>query len=65
MPIEYTLLRDKPLPFDICPKCGKPFKIFMRGQVQKPKRFLWIFWRRPYCAVICHRCKNIVGYEEP
>lgn len=63
MPIECTLLRDKPSPFVSCPKCGAfPFDPFLRGQVQS-------FWRRwlhmAYCCVICRGCKEIVGYEKP
>lgn len=63
MPIEYTLLKDKPAPLEACPKCNdQPFDPFMRGMVQ-------VWWRRtfgmPYCCVICSRCKKIVGYEKP
>jgi hypothetical protein len=29
-------------------------------------RALWLFGRmRPWCAVICAKCKDIVGYEDP
>lgn len=65
MPIEVYLLRDAPEPLETCPKCGKPFESFMRGMVQRPTRWLWIGPRRPYCAVICRACKEIVGYEYP
>ena len=64
MPIEYALLKDKPLAMGKCPKCEARDPNFMRGLVQRPKRFLWIFWKRPYCAVICHECKEIIGWEE-
>lgn len=63
MPAEYTLLKDAPVSLEACPKCGaKPFKPFMRGQVQSTWRK---FWRRPYCCLICESCKEIVGYERP
>ena len=63
MPIEYTQLKDKPLPFDRCPKCGrKPFEAFWRGIVQST-------WRRlfglAYCCINCYDCQEIVGYERP
>lgn len=60
MPIEYELLKDKPYPFSVCPKCGKPF---LRGTIQRRKKK----WGKPqpYCALICSQCKEIVGHEEP
>jgi len=63
MPIEYTLLKDQPLKFEHCPKCGACAPDYMRGQVQRSKR-KW-FKDRLYCAVICHECKEIVGWEAP
>ena len=50
-----------------CPRCQrKPFEYFLRGQVVRPKRFLWFLGPiRPYCAIICRNCKNVVGYEMP
>jgi len=65
MPIEYELLRREPYAIEKCPKCGKLSPEFMLGQVQRSKRFLWILWHRPYCAVICHECKKIIGWESP
>ena len=66
MPIESAVLRFKPEPLDACPSCGqRPFRSFMRGQVQRRRRFLWVLWRRPYCAVMCEGCKAIVAWEEP
>jgi len=64
MPAEYLILKDAPSPIASCPKCGeKPFRPFMRGQVQRWP-FRWLFWgRRAYCALICWKCKDIVGYE--
>ena len=63
MPIEYTLLRDAPVVLETCPCCAEhPFVPFMRGQVQ---RYRWFGWVKAYCAVICSRCKEIVGYETP
>lgn len=62
MPVEVTQLRDAPYAREKCPKCGQAFPEFMRGEVQST-------WRRffglRYCAVICHRCKNIIGWEAP
>lgn len=62
MPIEYQQLRHQQLEMDKCPKCYEPCPDFMRGQVQS-------FWRRilgmKYCAVICRRCRDIVGWEKP
>ena len=69
MPIEFTQLKNAPSPLDSCPKCGvEPFEPFMRGQVQRAERtlFSWPpFKWRPYCALICYGCKDIVGYEAP
>jgi hypothetical protein len=62
MPIEYTLLKDKPIPLKDCPYCGEPFEPFLRGQVQSALRR---FFKRPYCALICWECKAVVGYEKP
>jgi predicted nucleic-acid-binding Zn-ribbon protein len=72
MPIESKLLEGTLPPFRRCPKCGaEPFDPFLRGQVQRgacgmrlKKTFPWIeFYEQPYCAVICWKCKEIVGYE--
>jgi endogenous inhibitor of DNA gyrase (YacG/DUF329 family) len=74
MPIEFALLLGQPLALSKCPKCGEPLNAtpghphepFMRGQVQRTRRALpWIWKTRPYCAVICYRCKEIVDWEEP
>jgi hypothetical protein len=64
MPIECSQLEGTRQPLDKCPRCGAyPFRAFMRGQVQRwPWKFL-LWGKRPYCAVICWECKNIVGYE--
>lgn len=67
MPIEAALLDGALVPITRCPICGEsPFRPFMRGQVQRPTRRLW-FWPfgdlRPTCALICWRCKEIVGWE--
>lgn len=62
MPIEYLLLKNAPYAREKCKRCGGPFPEFMRGIVQSR-------WRRllhlPYCAVICHKCKNCIGWEKP
>jgi hypothetical protein len=62
MPIEFVLLRNYPYAKEKCPKCGQMFPEFMRGQVQS-------WWRKAlrmkYCAIICHACKEIIGWEKP
>lgn len=62
MPIECEQLRNAPYAKEECPKCGERFPEFMRGQVQSG-------WRRAiglnYCAVICHGCKEVIGWEKP
>jgi hypothetical protein len=71
MPIEVTQLQDKPVPIESCPECGAtPFIPFLRGSVQRGTQPWWLAWRfwvtaptRPYCALICSTCKEIVGYE--
>ena len=45
-----------------CPKCGQPFPEFLRGQVQSSWRKLF---GMKYCAVICHKCKEVIGWEKP
>lgn len=70
MPVEVLLLRGEPVALEACPKCAaRPLEPFMRGQVQRwpwRLRFRWpwsFFEERPYCAVICWACKEIVGWE--
>ena len=65
MPVEAHILEQYPYPYERCPQCDAPFSVFLRGQVQRARRFLGVLWRRPYCAVICRACKEIVGWEEP
>jgi len=66
MPREYTALLNEPPPLAECPNCGAcPFEPFLRGLVQRAKRWLFIGPRRPYVAVICADCKEIVGHESP
>ena len=63
MPPEAGMLSDRPPPVDKCPACDRrPFDPFLRGHVQSGWRR---FWGRPYCAVICCHCKEIVGWEHP
>jgi ribosomal protein L34E len=68
VPIECELLEYRREPFGVCPQCGRIFESLMRGQVQRSKH-PWLgllFWiNRAYCAVICRRCKEIVGWEAP
>jgi formate dehydrogenase maturation protein FdhE len=62
VPIEAVMLLGKSEPVSKCPKCGaKPFRSFLRGQIQ---RFRWFGLRKKYCAVTCADCKEIVGYED-
>ena len=62
MPKEYEQLRRYPYAREKCPKCGTMFPEFQRGLVQSA----WRRWLRlPYCAVICHGCKEIIGWEKP
>jgi hypothetical protein len=72
MPKEVLYLQNLPSPIRACPKCGaQPFEPFLRGTVQRsPTKVLWSFrWpfislvSQPYCALICWKCKEIVGYE--
>lgn len=62
MPLEAETLRRYPYAREKCSKCGEPFPEFMRGQVQSTWRK---FFGLPYCAVICHRCKQVIGWEKP
>lgn len=71
MPIEVLLLERKPVPLNDCPKCGAPFVPAIRGVVQRSPWPWWAMliplsrWRRPHCALICNRCKDVVGWEAP
>lgn len=67
MPYEYLLLKGQPVQLQSCPNCGvAPFIPFLRGQVQRSSRPWYRPWhRRPYCALVCETCKEIVGYEDP
>ena len=73
MPWQVTVLatRDEILP--ACPLCdADPFRSALRGQVQRhplpwwKRPFYWLFREkdaRPYCAIICRDCMEIVGWE--
>ena len=76
MPWEAAALKNAPYPQVACPVCGVfPLEPFLRGQVQRAKRNLvvrWLGWLpipwlapRPYCAIICDKCHNVVGWEAP
>lgn len=72
MPIEYTLLKDQPIPVGMCPYCQAHLDssydrlCSMRGLVQRSRRPWWRLWStRPYCAVICPACLRIAAWEEP
>jgi hypothetical protein len=67
MPIEFLQLAGQPQPLKVCPLCeAHPFRAFLWGQVQRSPFKWWQLWgsHRPYCAVICEECKEIVGYED-
>ena len=59
---EYTQLQGAPYALESCKHCGAGFPEFMRGMVQSAWRRLFAI---PYCAVICHECKEIAGWEKP
>ena len=62
MPIEYEQLKDRPIPKTDC-LCGRVCgELFMRGIVQSWWRKIF---RLPYCAIICPKSKQIVGWEKP
>lgn len=75
LPIEAITLTDQEPPFSSCPSCHEAIRVgqifepgtpFMRGMVHRSKRPWYAPWRtRPYCAVICPHCKEIVGWEAP
>ena len=62
MPTESWLLKGAPHTVKKCKHCGAEHPDFLRGQVQSS-------WRRffglAYCAVICHKCKKLIGWERP
>jgi len=62
MPIECDQLRNAPYALERCKHCATLFPDFMRGQVQSALRR---FFGMRYCAVICHKCKQITGWEKP
>lgn len=72
MPIEASLLNGTKPPLERCPKCGaEPFDPFLRGMVhlsglraiKERLRCWWHGKEYAYCALICWKCKEIVGYE--
>jgi hypothetical protein len=66
MPIEASLLKDAPIEADKCPKCGhEPLELSWRGHFQRRKK-KWPWSKpRPYCAVICANCKEVIAWEDP
>ncbi len=66
MPKEAEQIKDAKVSLKSCPKCrALPFIPFMRGEIQRPTRKWLLGAKQPYCALICWRCKEIVGYENP
>jgi hypothetical protein len=69
MPIEVTELEDAPIPIPFCPRCGRTFRPFMRGEVHRSAISIAGLYHRitgkrfRHCALICSDCKWIVGYE--
>ena len=64
MPIEYTQLKNKPLPSITCQQCGmmNASDDDYRGLVQSGWRKLF---GRAYCAITCRYCRAIIGWEKP
>jgi hypothetical protein len=68
-PISALRLDGAPTGIETCPNCGAAFEPFLRGQVARDMRSPWRYIlgllgrRRPALALICRRCKEIVGYE--
>jgi len=66
MPIECKLLENAPVSLKKCPACGaEPFEPFLRGTVQRRRKKWFFFGDWDYCALICWKCKKIVGHESP
>lgn len=66
--IETELLCHEPVPLVLCPVCGaRPLEPWLRGRVQKTGvRRLWaLVTGGDYCALICSRCREVVGEERP
>jgi len=62
VPKEYLILKERLPALEICPKCNIENPDFLRGQVQSGIRKLFFM---PYCAIICHGCHSIIGWEKP
>jgi hypothetical protein len=74
MPVEASLLKNQPVEAKQCPLCKhEPLELMMRGLVHRRKWSFSFEWpllmrfqgHRPYCAVICANCKEIIAWEEP
>lgn len=70
MPIEVLTRAGEPAPLEQCPRCGAaPFVPFLRFMVARDTLSPWRALlrlcgkARPAFALICHECKDIVGYE--
>jgi hypothetical protein len=60
---KYLVLNSLVESYHQCPNCGhEPFESFMRGLIV---RFAWFGFRKKIWAVICYKCKDIVGWEDP
>lgn len=59
---EASALEGAPYALEKCKHCGTEFPESMRGEVQSPVRK---FFRMRYCAVVCHHCNEITGWESP
>jgi len=60
MPKEFLTYRNREEIYLTCPKCQEPFEHFLRGLVQSFFRQITF---RPYVAIICRSCKEIIGWE--
>ena len=65
MSIECAQLRNVAEPHKRCPACGFRFRAFLRGQVQRDMLWMWLGPLRPYCRVMCRKCKTPVSWEMP
>lgn len=66
MPIEFSMLGKQKQPVIQCKNCGNfTNDPYLRGLIQRSKRWFWIGPKRDYCAIICAFCDSIKGWESP
>lgn len=59
---EAEQLEGAPYALEECKHCGEGFPESMRGEIQSSIRK---FFGMKYCAVVCHYCNQITGWEQP